>query len=257
MKPVHAAALPALVAVLGLVAALGAVRRGYEPPVEPDVPRPGTLPTVLEPAQGARLTSAQRSLQSVEPRPQVATTAERPAPAASATKSQPAKSEVGLPRDYKPSLTNADLDEVALSAHVETLMPLGADQLQSLRQRYLGLPSRLEDLLTTQELPEGDFAYEQALEGLCDEIEVLLKDCHRDYYQQGRFPHRRADGNPLAARPVGDSQFTTHGLFLTGGWYVDAGFRSADYPTLERKLSEALQLRIQRVDFLERELGGI
>jgi hypothetical protein len=253
VKPAHLSAIPALVAVLGLVAAMGAVSREAAPVAVDEAPRPVAGGSRIAPAKPARLSGA-RPAQLASPPPVEA------APAAAsqnrtASVPTPAKSEVGLPRDYRPA-ASGPLDEQELGEHIASQMPLERAQLESLRLRYMGLPDRIEDLLERYELPEGDFAYEQALEGLCLEIETVLVDCHRDYYANLRFPHRPAAGVPLRARPVGDSQFTTHGLFVAGGWYVDAGFRSADYPELERKLSQALALRIERVDYLERELGG-
>lgn len=249
MKSVTAIALPVLVATLGIVSAIGAVSKSA---------------AEIEPGKAAEFTRRNRDevarppIHLESPQRSVSAPAAEPRPASkswTAGNSVPRPSEVIVPRSYQPSLRGQDIAEEDLGRHVANLAKLERSQIQALRSRYLSLPSRIESVLMGRELPAADYAYEQALEGLCDEIEAELVQNHKEYYQSRSFPYVKAGGTPLAARPLGNSQFTTQGLHVVGNWYVDAGFRSEDFPSLEAKLKAAMQMRIERVDFLDRSLN--
>ncbi len=249
MKSVTAIALPVLVATLGIVSAIGAVSKGaaeLEPSKAVELVH-RSRDEVARPS--IRLELSQRSIS--EP-----VVKSQPAPKSWTSGSAvPRPSEVIVPRSYQPSLRGQEIAEEDLGRHVAGLAKLERSQIQALRSRYLSLPSRIESVLMGRELPAADYAYEQALEGLCDQIEAELVQSHKEYFQSRSFPYVKAGGTPLAARPLGNSQFTTQGLHVVGDWFVDAGFRSEDFPSLEAKLKAAMQMRIERVDFLDRTLN--
>lgn len=252
MKPIVATTLPIVVATLGIACAIGAVSKSsasLEPQAEIRI-ADEREPEIEKPK--VRLESPRRSAREVE----VAATPKTDAPkpwTSSQTVSRPSR--ITVPRNYQPTLRGQDISEEDLGRHVLNLAALDRSKLQGLRLRYLSLPSRIETVLLGRELPPEDYSYEQALESLCDEIEELLVQSHRDYFMGRRFPYSSASEGPLTPRLPGNSQFTTQGMHVVGNWYVDAGFHSSDYPDLEAKLNAARRMRIERVDFLDRSLN--
>ena len=138
-------------------------------------------------------------------------------------------------------LSRSDLPTFVIAA-----APSAGSMLKVINSEYADLPTDIQaalgsspsEVITQANRIEG--GYSRSIELLLEEVSWLLEQAHDSYYAGSMFNCQLVSTGPLAARDNSKSRFSTKLLLEMGGWYVDAGFASADHPGLELAL-EALE----------------